>query len=44
MLLKNYWRIRATVWQKEKKAKNLDDIDNLSKISIIDLRGEDKSL
>lgn len=29
---------------KGKKAENLDDIDNLSKISKIDLRGEGKNL
>lgn len=44
MLLKNFWRIRATLWQKEKKtAENLDDIAKLSKISNIDPRGEKKT-
>ena len=38
MLLKNYWKIKATQWQKKKKKKikTLNDIDNLSKISKID--------
>lgn len=42
MLLKHYWKGNSMA--KEKEAKNLDDIDNLSKISKIDLRGEDKNL
>ena len=37
MLLKNYWKIKATQWQKKKKKKLkiLSDIGNLSKISKI---------